>query len=113
MLIMTVQYKNPPTLSQLSEVLGCSRQNVKKIALTLEKKGYINLVRGEKDGRALAVKLTIKTKEYFETSNNKQMKALETVFSKLNEDEIRDLFKLLIKLYGGIEKLEKEVDLKE
>ena len=31
----------------------------------------------------------------------------------MNEDEIRDLFKLLIKLYGGIDKLEKEVDLKE
>lgn len=112
MLIMTVQYKNPPTLSQLSEVLGCSRQNVKKIALTLEKKGYINLVRGEKDGRALAVVLTEKTKEYFDGENEKQMKALETVFSKLNEDEISELFKLLLKLYGGIEELEKEVDLK-
>lgn len=110
---MAVQYNNPPTLSQLSEVLGCSRQNVKKIALTLQKKGYINLVRGEKDGRALSVVLTEKVKDYFDESYEKQSKALETIFSKLTEDEISQLFKLLLKLYSGIEKLEKEVDLRE
>ena len=33
--------KEPPTLNELSEILGSSHQNVKQILLKLEKKGFI------------------------------------------------------------------------
>ena len=107
---MAIQYKEPPTLSQLATSMGCSRQNVKKIALVLEKKGYLLLEKDEKDGRALVVKLTDKSKNYFDTRENVQKEILDSMFEKLNDEEIKDLFNLLCKLYKGIEGIEKDID---
>ena len=110
LIIMVIQYKEPPTLSQLATSMGCSRQNVKKIALVLEKKGYLLLEKDEKDGRALVVKLTDKSKNYFDTRENVQKEILDSMFEKLNDEEIKDLFNLLCKLYKGIEGIEKDID---
>ena len=109
LIIMVVQYKKPPTLSQLSISLGCSRQNVKKLALVLEKKGYVKLERDEHDGRALVVKLTEKSRYYFATRSEVQKQILDIMFEKLNDEEIKNLFNLLCKVYEGIEEVEKNV----
>ena len=45
--------KEPPTLKELSEVLGSSHQNVKQILLKLEKKGFITFRPDESDKRKI------------------------------------------------------------
>ena len=37
--------EDPPTLKELSELMGTSHQNVKQIALKLERKGFISILR--------------------------------------------------------------------
>ena len=37
----TTSFTDAPDLSMLAKVMGCSRQNVKKLALSLEKQGYV------------------------------------------------------------------------
>ncbi len=46
--------KEPPTLNELSDIMGSSHQNVKQILLKLEKKGFISTVPDEKDKRKKA-----------------------------------------------------------
>ncbi|HCW53882.1 MAG TPA: MarR family transcriptional regulator [Clostridium sp.] len=113
LIIMVLQYENPPTLSQLSIALGCSRQNVKKLALVLEKKGYVKLERDEYDGRALVVKLTEKSRDYFDTRSEVQEQILHMMFEKLNDEEMENLFDLLCKVYEGIEEIEKNIQVEK
>ncbi len=40
-IICITMCKEPPTINELSEILGSSHQNVKQILLKLEKKGFI------------------------------------------------------------------------
>jgi DNA-binding MarR family transcriptional regulator len=55
-LIAAVQnFKTPPTLSEVSELIGSSRQNVKQLAIKLEKKNFLTL---EKDEQAVRLILT-------------------------------------------------------
>ena len=46
------QSAEPLTLTKLGELLGCSRQNVKKLALALQEKGFARLRRSDEDARA-------------------------------------------------------------
>lgn len=44
-LVMVVAdaYDAPPDLSTLAKMLGCTRQNIKKLAVSLERAGYVTL----------------------------------------------------------------------
>ena len=83
------QAASPMTLTELGEVLGCSRQNVRKLAGALEAKGFAELRRSEEDARAVTLLPTEKAKAYF-----------SEVFP-----EEKALFELMMRLYAGLEKL--------
>ena len=48
LLTMASVCPQPKTLSNVGRLMGCSRQNIKKLAIILEKKGFIKLVNGVK-----------------------------------------------------------------
>lgn len=49
------QSKEQLTFTQLGNLLGCSRQNVKKIADVLMKKGFITIQQSPYDTRAMCI----------------------------------------------------------
>ena len=102
------QSKEPLTFTQLGELLGCSRQNIKKLATVLEKKGFIVLRPSPLDTRAMCICCTQKAKTYFEEDFSRYQGELERLFAVYTEKEIKTLFTLLSKLYAGIEGLERE-----
>lgn len=52
-----------PSLRQVAEVIGCSYQNVKRMATSLEKAGYLNIEQDMDDRRRLNLILTDKVEE--------------------------------------------------
>lgn len=100
------QSAEPLTLTNLGELLGCSRQNVKKLALALEKKGFARLRRSTSDGRALVLETAPKADEYFNTEFRQYVQELGALFSVYSEEEIKTLFALMMKLYDGLDRLE-------
>ena len=56
--------KEPPTLKELSDILGSSHQNVKQILLKLEKKGFIKFQPDESDKRKQLIVLTNKCRKF-------------------------------------------------
>lgn len=99
-------FTNEPDLSSLGEAMGCSRQNVKKISLSLEKEGYIELKNSNKDARRIVIH---KTKKYFDFL--KQMeeignKADEELFKEFTEEEIKTYYLLSKKIHLGIENVD-------
>lgn len=96
------------TFTQLGKLLGCSRQNVKKLAFALEQKGFIEIIKSPFDARALSAKITRKTDEYWEKEFSSYEHELTYLYEVYSKDEITMLFQLLMKLYSGIDNLEEK-----
>ena len=94
------------TFTQLGNLLGCSRQNIKKLADVLMKKGFIIIRKSPCDTRAMCICPTEKVNEYFQNEFSKYQEELKYLFEVYTNEEIQTLFILLSKLYAGIENLE-------
>lgn len=102
------QSSEPLTFTQLGNILGCSRQNIKKLAEILEKKGFIIMQQSPLDPRAMCICPTKKVNDYFENDFSKYQEELKYLFEVYTDEEIEVFFILLSKLYAGIENLEKK-----
>ena len=92
--------KQPPTLNELSEILGSSHQNVKQILLKLESKGFVEFMEDANDKRKQRIALTKKCQKFCEKNNEMSMNVMAKMFEGIPE---RDL-KTTIKTITAIEK---------
>ena len=99
--------KEPPTIKELSEVLGSSHQNVKQILLKLEKKGFVEFKTDDGDRRKQRIVLTDKCMKFCEQGNDMSIKIMEKMFRGVPEKDI----KTTIKTITCIEKNLAEVEL--
>ncbi len=105
LLAMTACCPAPRTLTNVGNLMGCSRQNVKKLASALEKKGFVRLLLSSNN--AVLIELTEEVKRYEEEIGERRMAALNLLFADFSEKEIEQLFSLYTKLYAGLERMEK------
>ncbi len=105
LLTMAMSCPEPRTLTNVGKMMGCSRQNVKKLAVTLEKQGFICLKSGSSN--SVQIELTDKIVEYSEEVGAQQLHFMELLFEDFSEKEIETLFLLYKKLYAGMERAEK------
>ena len=103
------QSKEQLTFTQLGDLLGCSRQNIKKIADVLAKKGFITIEQSPNDTRAMCICPTEKANDFFLNDFSEYQEELKYLFEVYSDREIETLFILLSKLYAGIENLKKKV----
>mgnify|MGYP005817466561 FL=1 len=106
LLTMLRQSGEDMTFTQLGELLGCSRQNIKKLAAALEKKGLVTISRNPRDGRACVISPTEKLAAYFRQAAQIHTEKLRDLFSVYSDGEMEQLFRLLMKLYNGLDRLE-------
>lgn len=106
LLTMLRQSGEDMTFTQLGELLGCSRQNIKKLAASLEKKGLVTISRNPRDGRACVISPTEKLAAYFRQTAQIHTEKLRDLFSVYSDGEMEQLFRLLMKLYNGLDRLE-------
>ena len=99
------QSKEQLTFTQLGNLLGCSRQNVKKLADVLMKKGFITIQQSPVDTRAMCICPTEKVHDFFQNDFSEYQRELKYLFEVYTDKEIETLFILLSKLYAGIENL--------
>lgn len=102
------QSGDPLTFTQAGNLLGCSRQNIKKLADVLLKKGFIEVRQSPADPRAMCIYPTEKVPAYFENDFSAYQKELKYLFEVYTDQEIETLFDLLTRLYAGIDHLEKK-----
>lgn len=86
------------SLNSIAAFVGTSRQNIKKMLIPLENKGYVRVLKSELDARALKVELTEKSYRYF--NDNADITAQETnkLFGIFSIDEINSFIANLEKL---------------
>ena len=81
--------KEPPTIRELSEVLGSSHQNVKQILLKLESKGFVEFRGDEADKRKQRIVLTKKCMKFCEKNNDTSIKIMEKMFLGISEKDLK------------------------
>lgn len=106
LLSLVRQAQQPTSLSQLAQMLGCSRQNVKKLAISLEKKDMVKIQINPNDPRALSIFSTEEADRFFENDFAVYQKDLRILFDCCTEEETAQLLGLLMKLYDGLNHLE-------
>ena len=101
--------KNDPasmTITELSEALGSSRQNIKKMALLLEKQNYLVLSKDDTDGRIVRVALTEEGKNSLQQQAESDKEFINQLFDGFDD-------KLLKNMSKGFDKLSKNILLME
>ena len=86
-LISKMENKNP-TIKEIAEFSGTTRQNVKKMLEQLHKKKYIKIQGSKTDSRALNVSLLKKTFDYFKENEKKGAEAANQMFSEITDEEM-------------------------
>ncbi len=100
--------KEPPTLNDLSEVMGSSHQNVKQILLKLESKGFVSMKTDEKDKRKQRFFVTDKCRKFLEENDNQSRTSaqiIEQIFEGVEESDLAVTIDTIIKMERNLDKI--------
>ncbi len=102
---ITESCPEPKTLTRVGQLMGCSRQNVKQLADSLAKKGYLSIAKG--GSRSVCLELTESGKQHYEEIYGTRKEFLEQLYCIFNDKEIEKLYSLQSRIFDGIEFAEK------
>lgn len=97
--------KEPPTIKELSEVMGSSHQNVKQILIKLEKKGYVQIIQDEEDKRKQRVRITEKTIAFCEEHAEGSQKIVGKMFEDVDPKDIAVTIKTILQIEKNLEEV--------
>lgn len=93
----------PPNLGDIAGGFGVSRQNVKKMAAILERRGYLRFEKDKDDLRSMQLILTDQCIEYFNSREQRDNEYIECIFNDIDD-------RTLSGLYDGMKKLIENID---
>ena len=98
----------PPTLNDLSEVMGSSHQNVKQILLKLESKGFVSMMADEKDKRKQRYFVTDKYRKFLKANDNQgksSSQIIDQIFDGVKEKDLAVTIETIMKMERNLEKI--------
>lgn len=108
-LLLAAIFKNSspsPTISEVADIIGNSRQNVKKMSLILEKDGFLEMNKDKNDKRIIRIRLTQKCLDYFKGREKRENEFIEQLFQDFDVKEIHSMKMTMMKLAKNISKME-------
>lgn len=105
---MNLFLEEAPTMNDLSGIMGCSRQNVKQIVTSLEKKGFVKLKISETDKRKQQIFLTKKAFEMADKYSAKEAMFIEGIFRGITEEEVDKVYNIISRIENNLKKMEGE-----
>ena len=100
--IKEMENKNP-TVKEISDFTGTSRQNVKKMLERLEATGFVSLTRSKTDSRAWSVALTAKSFEFFAENEKKSTEIVSEMFASISDEELDAALQTMGKLFAFLD----------
>ena len=97
--------KEPPTLRELSDILGSSHQNVKQILLKLEKKDFIQFQPDEKDRRKQRIILTEHCRDFCEKNDEMSRDIMKKMFAGISEKELSETIRIIMKIDNNMKEI--------
>ena len=97
-LLTVIEIKGqPPTMTEAAKALGMSHQNVKQLAVALERKGFLKLVANADDARSKRMETTRKHKKFWAQRDPGDHAIVAQWLSGLTDEEAATLARLLAK----------------
>lgn len=111
LLIIVVEnsFKHDPSIKEVAEAMGSSHQNVKQVALKLEKKGFLSLEKDKNDARILRIKLTDRIDTFAQESQLKAESFTRKLFNNISKEEMATTRLLLEKMLFNLTEMEQEI----
>lgn len=106
MICMNLYQEEAPTANELAKTMGCSRQNVKEILNSLEKKQFVRLETDEKDKRKKRVYLTDKAQGLAAKYQEKQVHFMRGLYEGVSAEEIDCAFQIISKIEDNLKTME-------
>lgn len=97
--------ENPPTANEMAEVMVCSRQSVKEILTSLEKKGFVEFVSDENDMRKRRIVTTKKADALRKKYAKKEVAFIDALYDGISEGAIKSTFRVLTRIEKNLTKI--------
>ena len=108
LLILGIMGEHTPTLSELSEAVGSSHQNVKQLVLKLEQKGYVEISKDAEDARRLRIRSTPKSQEFAQEYQERSAEFMEKLFGQFSQEELKTTENVIMSMKTILERMEKD-----
>lgn len=105
MACMNLYPDEAPTANELAITMGCTRQNVKEILNSLEKKQFIRLEADDKDRRKQRVYLTKQALLFADKYRAKEEIFMKELYDGVTEEEILHTYKTLTKIEKNLKRI--------
>lgn len=95
-------YMEDPTINELANTIGSSHQNIKQIALKLEKNGYVNLYTDPKDKRKIRIHKTEKCDALGEKYLEREIEFMSELYKGIDATALKTSVNTLQKMEENI-----------
>ncbi len=97
-------FKEPPTVRDMADFMGCSHQNANKLYAKLLKEEYIISETDAVDHRKQRIFLTEKAKQFLANNKAEAGKIVNQIFSVISEKELETVIDVMARLTDNLEK---------
>jgi len=104
--IIDNMFDAPPTMKEVAKEMGSSHQNVKQVALKLEKKGFLILEKDKRDARTTRLKLTEDSYDFWEKISVEGTTFTKALFKDIDKDELEVVRKVMEKMQLNINEMD-------
>ena len=103
---MNLYPEEAPTANELAKTMGCSRQNVKEILNSLEKKQFVRLENDENDKRKKRVYLTEQARLVGAQYQQKEIEFLKYLYEGVSDEEVDSAYSIISKIEDNLKRME-------
>lgn len=107
-MIVDTLFDSPPTLKEVAKEMGSSHQNVKQVALKLQDKKLLELVKDKKDARVTRLKMTDNSYSFWETTQPKGLEFTNKVFNNIEKEDLEKVRNVMKQILTNIELMDIE-----
>jgi len=102
---MNLYQEEGPTANELAKTMGCTRQNVKEILNSLEKKQLIRMGVDEKDRRKQRIYLTENALRIADKYREKEEQFMKYLYKGITDEEVDKVYGVLSKIEDNLKEL--------
>ena len=105
LIMIHVMEKDQPSVTEVADVMGSTRQNVRKMLEVLEGKGFVALCANPLDRRTLSVALTPKAEQFFARFQSKGDAFLDRLFDGIPPEDLEATRRTVEALFENMERM--------
>lgn len=89
-LLATIEslFDNPPTMKSVAWEMGCSYQNIKQVALILQRKGLLKLGKDQRDARVTRLEMTDQSYAFLQATQPSGEVFMEDLFKDIEKEDL-------------------------